>query len=103
ACIVDQKFFEDLLGYSEEELFQNMENIIWTCCTIKKNIVIKDELDTGERILLNFGHTLGHIIEKNYQFEKYTHGQAVAVGMYHITKKSEAMGITKKGTAHRIK
>lgn len=103
ACIKDKVLFEDLLSFDEEELSQNMERIILRCCQIKKDIVVKDELDTGERMVLNFGHTLGHVIEKEYSFQRYTHGEAVAIGMYNITKKSEDMGISKKGTSALIK
>ncbi|NLY46872.1 MAG: 3-dehydroquinate synthase [Tissierella sp.] len=103
ACILDKELFEDLLGFTERELFENMERIIFKCCYMKKDIVVRDELDTGERMVLNFGHTLGHVIEKQYKYSKYTHGEAVAIGMYHITKNSEDMGKTKKGTANLIK
>ena len=103
ACIKDKDLFEDLLSFTDEELSQNMERIILRCCQIKKDIVVRDELDTGERMVLNFGHTLGHVIEKEYRFERYTHGEAVAIGMYNITKKSEDMGISKKGTSELIK
>lgn len=103
ACILDKELFEDLLRFTEEELFQNIEMIIFKCCQIKKDIVVRDELDTGERMVLNFGHTLGHVIEKQYKYEKYTHGEAVAMGMYNITKRSENMGISKKGTSNLIK
>ncbi|QXM05608.1 3-dehydroquinate synthase [Crassaminicella indica] len=103
GCIKDEKLFKDLFSYSEEELFEHIEEVIYRCCYIKKSIVEKDELDTGERMLLNFGHTLGHAIEKYYKYERYTHGEAVAIGMYRITKKSEAMGMTEKGTANLIK
>ncbi|MCT4607446.1 MAG: 3-dehydroquinate synthase [Marinisporobacter sp.] len=103
GCIRDQKLFDDLLSYTEEELFEHIEEIIYTCCHIKKSIVERDELDTGERMLLNFGHTLGHAVEKHYKYEKYTHGEAVAIGMYHITKKGEALGITDRTTAERLK
>ena len=54
-------------------------------------------------MLLNFGHTLAHAIEQHYNYEKYSHGEAVAIGMYEITKVSEAKGLTKEGTAERIK
>ncbi len=47
-------------------------------------------------MLLNFGHTLGHAIEKYYNFTGYTHGEAVAIGMYKITLESEKIGITKR-------
>ena len=62
-----------------------------------------DERDIGERMLLNFGHTLGHAIEAYYNFKKFTHGEAVAVGMYQITRISENRGLTKKGVAKEIK
>lgn len=103
ACTLDKELFEDLLEFTEDELFENMEMIIFKCCQMKKDIVVRDELDTGERMVLNFGHTLGHVIEKQYKYEKYTHGEAVAMGMYNITKRSENMGISKKGTSDLIK
>jgi 3-dehydroquinate synthase len=102
GCIRDKDLFYKLMKYDEKSLLDNMEDIIYTCCSIKKEIVEKDEKDTGERMILNFGHTIGHAIEKYYNFEKYTHGEAVALGMYMITKKSEEMKITKEGTASLI-
>ena len=81
----------------------NIEYIIHNCCKIKKEVVEKDEKDTGESMLLNFGHTIGHAIEQYYNYSKYTHGEAVAIGMYEITKLSEELGITKKGTMDIIK
>ncbi|EDS78188.1 3-dehydroquinate synthase [Clostridium botulinum C str. Eklund] len=104
GCIRDRNLFYNLLNYNtREELIENMENIIYSCCNIKREIVERDEKDTGERMLLNFGHTIGHAIEKYFDFEKYTHGEAVALGMYAITKKSEEMKLTKEGTSNLIK
>jgi len=104
GCIKDKELFNNLLGYKDkEELMSNMDYIIYTCCSIKKEIVEIDEKDTGDRMLLNFGHTIGHAIEKYFNYETYTHGEAVALGMYAITKKSEAMNITKKGSSELIK
>ena len=54
-------------------------------------------------MLLNFGHTLGHAIEKYYNFTGYSHGEAVAIGMYNISLKSEDEGITEKGVSEEIK
>lgn len=102
CCIKNRELFYKFLEYDEEALLNNMEDIIFTCCNIKKEVVEKDERDTGERMVLNFGHTIGHAIEKYYNFEKYTHGEAVAIGMYAITKKSEEMNLTKKGTCDLI-
>ncbi len=104
GCIKDKALFEKLMTIeTEEELLRNMEEIILNCCKIKRDIVERDEKDHGERMLLNFGHTIGHAIEKYFAYKKYTHGEAVAIGMYNMTKKSEEMGLTEKGTAKSIR
>ncbi len=103
ACIRDEGFFRELLTIgTREQLFDNIENIIYTCCNIKRQVVEMDEHDKGERMLLNFGHTMGHAIEKCFDY-RYAHGEAVAMGMYYITLKSEASGYTEPGTADEIK
>ncbi|WP_053956569.1 3-dehydroquinate synthase [Inediibacterium massiliense] len=98
ACIKDKTLFYDLLEGTQQDLYKNLESIIYKCCTIKKEIVQRDEKDHGERMLLNFGHTIGHAIEKYFDYTTYTHGEGVAMGMAHITKRSEELGITKMGT-----
>ena len=104
GCIKDKNFFYELKRYkNKEEVINNISTIIHNCCTIKRNVVEKDEKDKGDRMLLNFGHTLGHGIEQYYEYKKHTHGEGVAIGMYAITKISEDKGLTKKGTAEEIK
>jgi 3-dehydroquinate synthase len=99
GCIKDISIIEKLISYRNDlELINNIDEIIYTCCNIKKHLVESDEKDFGERMLLNFGHTLGHAIEKYFDFNKYTHGEAVGLGMIEITKKSENLFITEKGT-----
>jgi len=77
---------------------------IFRCLSIKRDVVAADEKDTGERMLLNFGHTIGHGIERlcAAQQKPMTHGRAVAIGMAAITAASERMGLTQSGTAQRI-
>ena len=58
--------------------------------------------DVSERMKLNFGHTMGHAIEKYYNFTGPSHGEAVAMGMVIAAKAGESAGLTKKGTAERI-
>ena len=82
---------------------KNIDKIIHKCCAIKATVIENDEKDTGERMLLNFGHTLGHAIEQHYNYEKYSHGEAVAIGMYQITKLSEEKGFSRAGTTNKIK
>ena len=76
-------------GHFEEKLTE----IIEECITIKKEIVEADEFEKRERMLLNFGHTFGHSIEKAQNFSGITHGEAVAVGMCIITHLGIAQGI----------
>lgn len=92
---------EEIKDY--KELMESMDYIIYTCCNIKKQVVQRDEKDTGERMILNFGHTIGHAIEKLQNYTGLSHGEAVAVGMYKITVKSEELGISKAGLSERIK
>lgn len=104
ALIKDRKLYDILEKIdSTEALINSMEEIIYNCCFIKKTVVEADERDLGERMVLNFGHTLGHSIEKVQGYEGLSHGEAVAVGMYQITLNSEKMKLTKEGTAEKIK
>ncbi|MCT4564420.1 MAG: 3-dehydroquinate synthase [Maledivibacter sp.] len=103
GCIKDKGLFDKLMNIeTEDELFDNIEEIIYRCCDVKRDMVQRDEKDKGERMLLNFGHTIGHAIEKNFNYKTYTHGEAVAIGMYNITKRSEELGMTKEDTAKVI-
>lgn len=81
--IKDVIFFEWLLSnlYEIHEKDPDVLNeMIVSCCKIKKQVVEKDPLEKGERALLNFGHTLGHAIEKYKNFE-LLHGECVALGI----------------------
>lgn len=104
GCIRDVELFNKCSKlYESHDIYSELEEIIYTCCDIKRDIVERDELDNGERMLLNFGHTIGHGIEKVFNFNKYTHGEGVAIGMYQITKNAEKQGLTIEGTAQKIK
>jgi 3-dehydroquinate synthase len=60
----------------------DLDVIVETCVSIKARIVENDEFETkGERALLNFGHTIGHAIEKATGYKKYLHGEAISLGM----------------------
>lgn len=103
GCIKDEPFFNLLMDLSSrEEVMEQIEYIIEKCCTIKKEVVQADEKDTSERMLLNFGHTLGHAIEAYYNYETYSHGQGVAIGMVELSKIAEEKQLTQVGTTGRI-
>ena len=104
GCIKDLDFFNKLKQLKgRKDVMNHIEEIVYTCCNIKRQVVENDEKDLGERMLLNFGHTLGHAIEVYYNYKGFSHGEAVAIGMYNITLMSEKCGITEKGTADKIK
>ena len=103
GAIEDAELFGVLEGVNgRKELFEKIQDIVYTCCDIKRRIVEADERDLGGRMVLNFGHTFGHAIEKKYNYSTYTHGMAVAAGMVMAAQWGEDRGITKEGTLRRI-
>lgn len=97
GCIKDAEFLNRISAdKSRKDLMQNIDEIVAICCQIKASIVELDEFDMGERMILNFGHTIGHGIEKYYNYNKYTHGEAVAIGMMLILKLGASLGLCKQ-------
>ena len=95
GCIWDKTFFDFLAAHpSRAELTPEIEHVLYTCCDIKRQVVMEDELDTGLRMILNFGHTIGHAFEKAGNYETWTHGQAVAAGMSWAAQLGVAAGVT---------
>ena len=104
GCIKDAGLFDRLCAHSSfEDLKPELSEIIARCVDIKRIVVEADQFDTGERMLLNFGHTLAHTIEQYYNYERESHGEAVGIGMYQITRMSEEKGLTISGCSDRIK
>lgn len=103
GCIWDRGLFDTISGLgSREKIMADIEKILLACCDIKRQVVERDELDTGLRMLLNFGHTLGHVYEKAYNYETYTHGEAVGAGMVKAAEIGAKMGVTPEGAAAEI-
>lgn len=80
----------------------NMADIIKRCVSIKAQVVANDEFDRGERALLNFGHTLGHAIEKHYNFSGISHGYAVAIGMSTFTHIAAKKGMCDENVPEKL-
>ena len=94
GCIADKDFFDFLSAHpSRAEIMANIEHILYTCCDIKRSVVEEDERDTGRRMLLNFGHTIGHAYELAGNYETWTHGQAVSAGMCAALQLGAGLGI----------
>ena len=98
AVIGDTKLFDFL---ATANIFDETEKIITACVALKADIVAADETDTGQRQVLNLGHTLGHAIEARSRYT-VTHGQAVAIGMVKISEIGASHGFTQYDCGERI-
>ena len=70
-----------------------MEDVIARCVAAKARIVAEDERDASARQVLNYGHTLGHALERLDEFQGRTHGEAVAIGMVFAAMLAERRGL----------
>lgn len=84
ALIKDEAFFawiESNLGNVIARHPDVVADLVYRAASIKAGVVGRDELEQGERMILNFGHTFGHALEKVLGYGVFTHGEAVVVGM----------------------
>ena len=105
GIIYDYKFFEYVVRNIEriKKCDKNiMPHVVKRCCEIKADIVSQDEKEEGLRKILNFGHTFGHALEGITDFSKYSHGEAVIVGMYYETIIAKKLGIIDEKYAEEI-
>ena len=83
--------YKNLFNYLSENVekivardLKILKEIVEICVALKVSVVEKDEKEAGLRRILNFGHTLGHAIEKYTHYKKYTHGEAIVQGMIYV-------------------
>ena len=103
AILGDSELFEILERSSFKELRKNdalLADIITRSVRVKAGIVAKDEREGGLRRILNLGHTLAHAIEKCSS--KFSHGEAVAMGLHHITQSAVTQKMIDKAESDRI-
>ena len=103
AVLGDKELFELLESTSFEELRQDEEllnKIIIRSVKVKASVVAEDEQEGGRRRILNLGHTVAHAIEKCTS--KFSHGEAVAIGLFHITNSASDLKIMPESDAQRI-
>jgi 3-dehydroquinate synthase len=105
GLILDAEFFayleknvEGLLGRRHEVL----EHVITRCCQLKADVVEADERETtGQRAVLNYGHTFCHALETTTGYGTYLHGEAVSIGMMCAAHLAERMGRIKADFTRR--
>lgn len=93
---------EQLFGQLESaSVRDDCTSVIAACVTMKRDLIVRDEFDTGDRMLLNFGHTVGHAAEYLSGFT-LSHGECVAAGMAVMTRAAAALGLCPPGTSDRL-
>jgi 3-dehydroquinate synthase len=91
ALAMDEELFRLLDQKREKELnTAELQDIVKRCCRLKAGIIEADETErSGQRAILNFGHTVGHALEAATKLKELSHGEAVAIGMVAAAKISE--------------
>jgi 3-dehydroquinate synthase len=105
AIIFDTDFFTWLEDHISLLLRIDERTIIYCihrCCQLKARVVASDERDSGQRMLLNLGHTFGHAIESYMGYESWLHGEAVSVGIVIASRIARDLGKLKAREYNRI-
>jgi 3-dehydroquinate synthase len=106
GIILDAIFFQWLEQHTDAILNKDqaaLAHIITRSCQLKAQVVEQDEFETtGIRALLNFGHTLGHAVEKVTGYGYLLHGEAVAIGMVFACRLAERLGMINNNITRRV-
>ncbi len=106
GVIWDEAFFSFLEENSKALAGRGGDEIVTAIersCSIKAEVVSRDERESGLRCILNFGHTFGHAIEALTGYTRFKHGEAVSVGMVMAAALSVSLGLTPERTMLRIR
>lgn len=96
AMLFDEAMFVFLENnYSKDNIEKRIDELLEKNCKLKSHIVEIDFREKHERMLLNFGHTIGHSIEKASKYSLFLHGEAVSLGIIFALKLGVKLGITK--------
>jgi 3-dehydroquinate synthase len=103
ALAMDNGLFRTLEQRGEKLTTTELKDIVVRCCRLKAGIVEVDEREiSGQRAILNFGHTIGHALEAATHFHKLSHGEAVAIGMTAAARISAQLGMLEPGNVPKI-
>ena len=106
GVIADAAFFawlEDHMDKLTEREPNALRQAVRRCCEIKAEVVADDEREQGRRAILNFGHTFGHAIETLTRYQRYLHGEAVAIGMAMAMELSARLGLATNTEGERVR
>jgi len=105
GVIRDESFFDYLEGHVDNIMRlepEAMKHIIRRSCQIKARVVEEDEQEGGLRAILNFGHTAAHAVETYTSYDRYTHGEAVSIGMVVAARIAHSLGMLRAEPLHRL-
>jgi 3-dehydroquinate synthase len=103
ALAIDEGLFRTLDQKGEELTPAELKDSVMRCGSLKAGIVEVDETErSGQRAILNFGHTVGHALEAANRLRRLNHGEAVAIGMMAAARISEEVGMLDQSNVQRI-
>jgi len=105
GAIRDRAFFEWLEENGEAVRTRReaaLDHLIARSVANKAELVVADERESGQRALLNFGHSFGHALEAETEYRAFLHGEAVAIGMVVASRLSESRALCPAGTTERL-
>ena len=103
AVIFDEPLFEEIEGVRPEDMERGvLLDVIARCVRWKSKVVDEDPTEKGPRMLLNFGHTIGHALEAACGYGTYLHGEAVSIGMHGALEISRRLGLVDGAVRDRV-
>lgn len=105
GVIADSEFFAFLEKSADRVAARDPDalfHLVRRCCEIKAHVVQADERESGQRRILNFGHSLGHVLETLGGYKTYLHGEAVAIGMVAAARMAVLMGMFGAAESDRL-
>jgi 3-dehydroquinate synthase len=104
GIVLDAAYFADVEASAAPLLGRDpaiLERLIGGSCRLKAGVVEQDEREAELRQVLNYGHTIGHALEATTRYERWTHGEAVALGIVAEARLAERLGLAKHATVER--
>ena len=104
GVVLDADYFADLETCRGALLARDIETltrVVAGSCRLKANVVERDEQEAELRAVLNYGHTIGHAVEAVTGYARWTHGEAVSLGMAAEARLAERLGVASRETADR--
>ncbi len=105
GVIMDAELFDVIEAQQGEILKQNtpvVDHIVGRCAQLKQQVVGEDEREAGLRMILNFGHTIGHAIEAATNYEALLHGEAISIGMSGASQIAVELGLFDAASCQRL-